>query len=145
MNGIEFFPALRITATALDAERTRMEVAASNMANAHSTRGPDGGIYQRQQVVFSTILADTVNGDNLPQGVQVSGIVPDSRPPIKVHAPFHPDADKDGMISTPDISPMNEMMDMITATRAYEANLSVLRQCRDMARETINLGRQNSG
>lgn len=143
MSGINLIPAVGISSSALDAERVRMEVAAANLANAQTSRGPDGNVYQRRQVVFSTVMEESLRANEVPQGVKVEGIVVDKRPPIMVNAPFHPDADKNGMVKMPDITPMEEMMDMITATRAYEANLSMLRQSRDMARDTINMGRGN--
>jgi flagellar basal-body rod protein FlgC len=143
MNQIELFPAMSISATGLKAERTRMEVAANNLANANTTRGPGGEVYQRKQVVFSTIMSESLNQvtTNL-GGVEVEGIVEDERPPVETYAPFHPDADASGMIETPRIAPLEEMMDMITATRAYQANLSAMRQTSDMARRTIELSRQ---
>jgi flagellar basal-body rod protein FlgC len=143
MHGFELFPAMGASASGLDAERTRMEVAAGNLANSHSTRAANGRPFQRRQVVFAAVLDENLRRDAAPLGVRVAGIVPDRRPPVQVHNPSHPDADRDGMVRMPCISPIEEMMDMITASRAYEANLSALRQSRDMASETISMGRSN--
>ena len=143
MSHSHLFPAMGISSTGLEAERVRMEVAANNLANANSTRGVDGEVYQRRQVVFSTILQDTMGpyGEQL-GGVEVEAIVADNRPGESVYAPYHPDADERGMIVTPRINPLEEMMDMITATRAYEANLSAMKQSAEMAKKTIYLNRQ---
>jgi flagellar basal-body rod protein FlgC len=143
MSGLNLFPAIGISSTGLEAERVRMEVAANNMANANTSRGVDGEVYQRRQVVFSTILEDSMGpyGERL-GGVEVEAIVTDERPGQEVYAPYHPDANERGMITTPRISPLEEMMDMITATRAYEANLSAMKQTADMAKKTIYLNRQ---
>lgn len=143
MSGMNLFPAMGISSTGLQAERVRMEVIANNLANAHTTRGTDGEVYQRRQVVFATLLEDSLDryGERL-GGVEVEAIVAEDRPGQEVYAPYHPDADARGMITTPRINPLEEMMDMITATRAYEANLSAMKQTADMAKKTIHLNRQ---
>jgi len=140
---IELVPAINISYSALRAERMRMRVAANNLSNIHSTNDENGNLYQRRQVVFSSVLADRISDAdstyNL-KGVKVDGIVLDNRPPVEHYAPYHPEADDNGMVKMPAISPIEEMLDMITATRAYEANLSVIKQSREMANKTINLG-----
>lgn len=143
MSGLNLFPAMSVSSTGLEAERTRMEVAANNLANAHTTRGVDGEVYQRRQVVFATLLEDSLGqyGERL-AGVEVEAIVTDDRAPQAIYAPYHPDADADGMVETPHINPLEEMMDMITATRAYQANLSAMKQTAEMAKKTIHLSRQ---
>jgi len=142
MSQWELMPAMGISSSGLEAERLRMEVAANNLANAHSSRDADGQVYQRRQVVFSSVLNESLRSDseNL-GGVQVDDIVTTDRPPVRTYAPYHPNADADGMIEKANISPLEEMIDMITATRAYEANLSALKQSSDMAKQTIQLGR----
>ena len=142
MSHWELMPAMGISSSGLEAERLRMEVAANNLANTHSSRDADGQVYQRRQVVFSSILNDSLrSGSENLSGVQVDDIITDNRPPVRSYAPYHPNADADGMIETANISPLEEMLDMITATRAYEANLSALKQSADMAKQTIQLGR----
>ena len=143
MNEPSLFPAMTIASTGLAAERCRMEVAANNLANAHSTRGEDGELYQRQTVLFSAVYGDSLGaaeGDL--GGVSVDAIESDAREPLKVYAPHHPDADADGMIEEPNITTIEEMMDIISASRAYQANLSAMKQSRDMARRTIGLGQK---
>lgn len=132
---------MEISSSGLKAERTRMEIAANNMANAHSTRGANGQTYQRKQVVFSSVFNQSLDGTKF-AGVQVDDILNDQRPPIEMFAPNHPDADKNGMVQKPNISPIEEMLDMITSTRAYEANLSALKQSKQMAQRTLTLGRK---
>ena len=142
MSQWELMPAMGISSSGLEAERLRMEIAANNLANAHSSRDADGEVYQRRQVVFSSILNESLrsSSENL-GGVQVDDIVTEDRPPVRTYAPYHPNADANGMIEKANISPLEEMIDMITATRAYEANLSALKQSADMAKQTIQLGR----
>lgn len=138
---IDIMPAMKISASGLDAERMRLDVAAHNLANAHTTRDGDGSVYQRRQVVFRAMLPDETEYDgseNL-SGVMVESVIKDSRPPIEIHSPNHPHADEDGTLRLPNISPIEEMLDMITATRAYQSNLSALKQSRDMAAQTINI------
>lgn len=142
MNDASLFPSMDITATALHAERQRMEVAANNMANAHSTRSSDGELYQRKTVLFSAVYNDSLNKGEQLKGVSVEGIEPDQRAPVKVYAPHHPDADEQGMVEEPNISTIEEMMDMISASRAYQANLTAMKQSRTMAQRTITLGKQ---
>jgi flagellar basal-body rod protein FlgC len=141
MNGPSLFPAMQIASTGLQAERQRMEVSANNLANANATRGADGQLYQRQVVLFSAVYEDSLDrgGPGL-GGVEVEGVVPDNRPPIKIYAPYHPDADQDGMVEQANVSTIEEMMDIISASRAYQANLSALKQSREMAQKTIALG-----
>jgi flagellar basal-body rod protein FlgC len=139
--GSNLVPALNISSSALDAERLRMRVAANNMANAKSADGPGGKPYQRLNVVFEAVMDDAMNGqpgEGL-GGVRVASVEPDNAMPKRVYAPYHPNADKDGMVDMPNISPMKEMMDMMTASRAYEANLSAVKRSREMAEKAIDL------
>lgn len=142
---IELVPAMNISSTALKAERIRMEVSANNLANIHSTSNGAGKLYARRQVVFSAILNDELLHTTRDTfgGVKIRDVVVDPRPPIQKYAPYHPDADENGNIQTPNISPIEEMLDMITATRAYEANLKALKQSRDMANQTIQMAGPN--
>ncbi|MCF7707892.1 MAG: flagellar basal body rod protein FlgC [Verrucomicrobia bacterium] len=138
LNGIES------SASALNAERVRLDIIAQNIANANSTSGPDGRPYQRREVMFQTILNEKsgLPGMNAPmQSVEVSGIVTDPTPPRDVYMPGHPDADAQGMVKFPNINVHTEMADMLTASRAYEANLSVIKNAESMAREAMTIGR----
>ena len=142
------FASVDISATGLTAERYRMEVIANNIANAHSTRTAEGGPYRRQQVVFASRLDDVLGGSGGDKtgslgGVEVVGINPDYSDFPKVFNPGHPDADADGMVTMPNVKVPNEMVDLITASRAYEANLQSIRSFRQMAQQTLTLLRGN--
>jgi flagellar basal-body rod protein FlgC len=141
---IPLLPGIQSTTSALSAERVRLEVIAQNIANANTARGPDGKPYQRQQVVFETLLQqqDAAMGSAGPQSVQVARVVRDSRPPRVTHAPWHPQADESGNVSLPDINIHEEMADMIVASRTYEANLAVVRNARSMALQTLAIGKR---
>ncbi len=134
------------SSSALNAERIRLEVIAQNIANANTTRGANGLPYQRQQVVFQAALADAQNRQNggglQTQTVQVAKIQSDNRPPRSVYIPGHPDADANGMVSMPDINTYEEMADYLTASRAYEANLAVVKNARNMALQTLSIGKR---
>lgn len=136
------FSGADISASGMAAERLRMEVVANNLANAYSTRTAAGGPYRRQQVVFQAAL-DQASGISLTSeslgGVQVLGVEEDQSPLRKVRQPGHPDADADGFVTMPNVKPANEMVDLITASRAYEANLRVLRSFRRMAEQALTL------
>jgi len=132
----------QVAASGLSAERQRMEVVANNIANAHTTRTPDGGPFRRRNVVFAAVMADGASADGL-QGVEVVGVQTDNSELPRIHDPGHPDADDEGMVTMPNVSIPNEMVDMMTASRAYEANLRVLTTFREMAQQTLSLLRAN--
>ena len=142
---INLIPGIESTSAALHAERVRMAIASQNIANANTTRGIDGKPYQRQSVVFESVMANSemaLNGVN-PQKVQVSRIEKDDRGPRMIYNPTHPDADKTtGMLAMPNINIHEEMADMIVSSRAYEANLAVVRNARSMALQTLNIGKR---
>ncbi len=126
-----------------------MEVIANNIANANSTRTPEGGPYRRQQVVFAAQQADLLaaNLENATQrmkGVAVVGVQQDPSELQMVFNPGHPDADADGMVSMPNVRVPYEMVDMITASRSYEANLRSIRSFRQMIQQTLTLLRGQS-
>src|SRR5271157_5760187 len=123
------------TASALNAERIRMDVISENIANVNTTKGLDGKPYQRQQVVFESVLSAQQGSDisgAVPQTMQIARVAKDNRPPRMVYNPTHPDADKDGMVAMPDINVHEEMVDMIASSRSYEANLAVIKNARTM-------------
>lgn len=130
VNGM--FRSLDIAATGLSAERLRMEVVANNIANANSTRTASGGPYRRQEVLFAPIAAGNDSG-----GVRINGIADDESELPQVYRPGHPDANGQGMVTMPNVTLPNEMVDLITASRAYEANLRAMRTFRDMAEQTL--------
>lgn len=141
----QIFSATDISASGLAAERMRMEVVANNIANANSTRTPNGGPFRRQDVVFSAVLNDQMGlaGAGNPHlgGVEIAGIQDDMTDLPRVYNPGHPDADANGMVTMPNVSLPIEMVNLITATRAYEANLRVLRAFNQMAEQTLSLAR----
>lgn len=129
-----------ITAGALNAQKTRLDVVAQNIANAQTTRGPDGAPYQRQVVSFESELVRRTGATTL-QSVKVAGIAADRTPGQQVYNPQHPDAGPDGVVTMPNVNLAFEMVDLITASRAYEANLSVVKNARQMALKTLQIGR----
>lgn len=140
---IQILTGVQNTAAALSAEQTRLDVISENIANANTSRGVDGKPYQRQMVVFESALQQAVNSDGSVQmpPIQVARIEKDNSPPIKVYEPGNPDADANGMVSTPNINVSEEMADLISASRTYEANLAVIKNARTMASETLSIGK----
>lgn len=131
------------TSAALAAEQTRLDVISENIANANTTHGVDGKPYQRQVVVFESALQQAMNSEGGVQmpPIQVAHIEKDNSPPIQVYDPGNPDADADGMVSTPNININEEMADLISASRSYEANLAVVKNAHTMAMETLAIGK----
>jgi flagellar basal-body rod protein FlgC len=136
--------AVTAAASALAVERTRIEVAVSNMANAESTRSADGQPYRRRDVLLQ---ADPVNSFDVAlgkagaTGVKVSGIVADQAPFRRRYEPSHPDADAEGFVSLPNVDASDEMVDMLGAARAYQANLAAITLIKDMVAKALELGR----
>lgn len=142
---ISLIPGIESASSGLHAESVRMAVASQNIANANTTRGIDGQPYRRQQVVFESVMAEKASALNgMPaQMVQISRIQKDERPFKMVYDPGHPDADpQTGMVSMPNVNIHEEMADMIVSSRAYEANLAVVRNARSMALQTLNIGKR---
>src|SRR5215470_15336939 len=139
---INFFPGIQSTASALAAERVRMEVTSQNIANANTTRGPDGKPYQRQQAVFETVLQNAGSGvDSGPQTVRVARVEADHRPPRLIYDPGHPAANAEGLVAAPDINIHEEMADLIVSSRAFKANLAVVKNARQMALQSLSIGK----
>lgn len=141
---IDLLSGIDSSASALNAERVRMDVVSENIANVNTTHGPDGKPYQREQVVFESVLqAHQTAGvaGATPQSIQVAHVVKDQRPPVMVYNPTHPDANAQGMVAMPDINMHEEMVDMISASRAFEANLAVVKNARAMAMQTLAIGK----
>jgi flagellar basal-body rod protein FlgC len=130
-----------ISASGMSAERMRMEVIANNIANAMATRGPSGGPYRRQDVVFEAVLRDATYDSPTASlgGVRVAGVEDDQSELPRVHDPGHPDADADGYVSMPNVFLPIEMVNLMTASRAYEANLKVLQTLRQQLEQTLIL------
>ncbi|HUD49565.1 MAG TPA: flagellar basal body rod protein FlgC [Candidatus Baltobacteraceae bacterium] len=141
---IDLLPGINSAAAALDAERIRMDVVSQNIANVDTTRGIDGKPYQRQQVVFESVLKAQQGSeapDSAAQTLQIARVEKDNRPPRMVYNPSHPDANAQGMVAMPDINIAGEMVDMITSSRAYEANLAVVKNSRSMAMQALSIGK----
>jgi flagellar basal-body rod protein FlgC len=130
------FDALSISSTGMSAERLRMDVIAENLANADTTRTAAGGPYQRQEVVLEQAAPSF--GEVL-GGVQVAGIVGDPSPPRMVYDPGHPDADKNGYVKMPNVNPVSEMVDLITAQRGYEANVTAMSAAKQMFSKSLDV------
>ncbi|MBN2482989.1 MAG: flagellar basal body rod protein FlgC [Candidatus Omnitrophica bacterium] len=136
-----------INASALTAQRLRMDVIASNIANVNTTRTPEGGPYRRKMVVFQEQLKDSIasmpfsSGENVLGGVKVSQIVQSNESPLITYQPGHPDADENGYVAMPNVNIVHEMTDMISATRAYEANLMTMSLGKSMYTRTLDIMR----
>ena len=132
-----------ISASGMSAERMRMEIIANNIANAQSTRSPSGGPYRRQDVLFEAVMRDQMTGaaaGNMPfGGVRVVGVQDDPSELPRIHDPSHPDADPEGFVTMPNVFLPIEMVNLMTASRAYEANLKVLQTLRQQLDQTITL------
>jgi flagellar basal-body rod protein FlgC len=144
---MSLFSVLSIGASGMQAQRTRAEMLVQNLANAETTRTPEGGPYRRQDVIFesasvsspfSSVLDAELQG---PEGVAVSQIVTDPREPERRYMPGHPDADRDGYVAFPRINPAEDMVDLMGATRTYEANVAAIAAVKDMIERSIDLFR----
>jgi flagellar basal-body rod protein FlgC len=136
--------AVSAAATALAAERQRIEVAVSNLANAESTRGADGQPYRRRDVVLASAPMETFDRSlsrATATGVQVSAVLDDQSAPRQRYEPSHPDANQEGYVSLPNVDPAEEMVDMMGAARAYQANLTAINLIRDTVQKALELGR----
>jgi flagellar basal-body rod protein FlgC len=130
-----------ITSSALSAQKTRLDIIAQNIANAQTTRSADGKPYQRQVVSFETELLRHVDGGGALQSVRIGNITADKTPGQQVFNPQHPDAGPDGLVTMPNVNLAFEMVDLITASRAYEANLSIVKNARNIALKTLEIGK----
>ncbi|MFN8057722.1 MAG: flagellar basal body rod protein FlgC [Vicinamibacterales bacterium] len=136
--------AFNASASALSAERFRIETAVSNLANAETTRGPDGQPYRRRDVVLASdpvASFDKVLGSSTSTGVKVAAVVEDNEAPRLRYEPGHPDANADGYVALPNVDSAEEMVDMVSAARAYQANLTAISLIRDLVQRALDLGR----
>ena len=142
------FDAIDVSGSGLSAERLRMDVTAENLANAQSTRGADGQPYRRKEVVlqqadaagFEGVLrAASAGSSSGARGVEVAAIAEDASPNRMVYDPGHPDANADGYVEMPNVDPVTEMVDLISASRAYEANVTAMQTAKAMFSKTLEL------
>jgi len=141
---MNLLPGIQSAASALQAERIRMEVIAQNIANANTTRTAEGRPYQRQVVKFETLLQQQIgaNSEAVPMTLKVAQITKDFRPSEIFFQPGHPHADASGMVSYPNVKIHEEMADMIASTRSFEANLAVIKNARALTLQTLSIGRR---
>lgn len=139
---MDIFTTFDISASALKAQRIRLNTISSNLANVETTSTPEGGPYKKKSVYFQTkAISFKEELDSSIQGVEVTKILEDTDPPKKVYDPSHPDAAEDGYVDMPNISVLKEMVDMMSATRSYEANTTVIKSAKRMALKALEIGR----
>ena len=133
-------PGIEASSSALDVERTRLDVIAGNLANAQNTSDANGQVYRRKMVVFESKLNNALGADaNMGSQVQVARIIDDPTPLPKVYLPGNPKADAKGMVEMPNVNPLDEMVDMMTASRSYQANLQVISTGRSMFEQSLKI------
>ena len=141
---MDIFASLHVSASALKAQTVRLDTISSNLANVETTSTPEGGPYKRKSVYFQSKPfsfqehLDSTAKDSV-QGVEVKKIMEDQDPPRKVFNPSHPDADKDGYVAMPNISVLKEMVDMMSATRSYEANVTAIKSEKRMIQKALEI------
>ncbi|MEI6260920.1 MAG: flagellar basal body rod protein FlgC [Deltaproteobacteria bacterium] len=145
---MNFFDSMRTSASGLTAQRLRMNLVSNNLANANTTRTAQGGPYQRQEPVFSAIPVKNAFGEILKgelganlSDVNVTEIINDQRKPLLKYDPMHPDADQQGFVSMPNVNVMEEMVNMMTASRSYEANVTAISTSKNMVQKALEIGR----
>jgi len=141
---MDFYTTMDILASGLTAERVRMDVTSSNLANAQTTRTAEGGPYKRRDPVFTAVDATqqfSAEMNDALQGVQVTEVATDTTPPRREYQPGHPDADAAGYVNLPNVNMVEEMVNMITASRAYEAGVTAMKSTIDMADRALSIGK----
>lgn len=145
---MDLLSSMRISASGLSANKKRMAAISSNIANAQTTRTVEGGPYRKKEVVFGSEPArenfsDILEGeiDALAKTVHATEVISTDKPPILKYEPNHPDANKDGYVAYPNINVMEEMANMISASRSYEANISAMNTAKSMASKALEIGR----
>ena len=145
---MSLFSALSVSASGMAAQRTRAELLVENLANSETTRTPGGGPYRRKDVVFASDgvtspFASVFRASLTPaaEGVRVAGIIVDSSPPDRRYLPGHPDADADGYVAFPRMNPAEDMVDLMSASRGFEANIAAMSAVKDMIQRSIDIFR----
>ncbi|MFZ0429166.1 MAG: flagellar basal body rod protein FlgC [Acidobacteriota bacterium] len=145
MSGL--FSAMDVSASALTAQRRRLELLVTNLANAQTTKTPEGGPYRRKDVVFESqsvepfwkVLAEAEQEPL--EGVRVKEVITDTKPPVLLYQPNHPDADPQGYVAFPNVNPMEEMANVMAARRSYEANVRAFEAIRELVRRSLEIAR----
>ena len=143
---MNFFTAMEVISSGLTAERVRMNITASNLANTETTRTDAGGPYRRRDPIFAATNLEEGRGfqtdlDQALQGVEVVEVVEDTKAPRLVFEPGHPDANPDGYVELPNVNMVEEMVNMMMAARSYEAGVSAMRSVTEMAQRALSVGR----
>lgn len=143
---MDFFNAMNVSASGLSAQRQRLDLATSNLANAESTRGADGQTYRRrdpvlQAVEFGDSMEAAMGAPSAQQGVSVVSVVEDQTAPRKVYLPTHPDADPQGFVSLPNVDPVAETVNMLGASRSYDANAAAFETLKALAAKALDIMR----
>jgi flagellar basal-body rod protein FlgC len=140
---MSLFAALQVSASGMQAQRTRAEMLVENMANSETTRTPQGGPYKRKDVTFSSELQESpfsaVFQNELATGVAVSDVTEDTSPPELRYLPNHPDANSEGYVAFPKMNPAEDMADLLNTTRSYQANIAAMTAVKDMITNSIAL------
>jgi len=137
---MSLFKVFDIAGSAVQAQSQRLNVVASNLANAESVAGPDGQPYKARHVIFQSQAVGSQAGDEMTPGVKVSKIIEDDSPLRKIYDPKHPLADEQGYISMPNVNPVDEMVNMISASRSYQSNIEVMNTAKNLLQKTLQLG-----
>jgi flagellar basal-body rod protein FlgC len=141
---VSLFGAISVSASGMAAQRQRAELLVENLANAETTRTPEGGPYRRKDAVFASAPAESPFSSLFaagiaPEGVSVDGVVVDQRDPERRYLPGHPDADRDGYVAFPRVNPAEDMIDLMGASRSYQANVAAVTAVKDMIQRSLDL------
>jgi flagellar basal-body rod protein FlgC len=134
---MSLFRIFDVSGSAISAQSQRLNVVASNLANAESIAGPDGQPYKARQVVFQT---QNLGPDGSAAGVKVAQVVQDDSPARRIHDPSNPMADASGMVTMPNVNPVEEMVNMISASRSYQTNVDVMNTAKSLLQKVLQLG-----
>lgn len=140
MSEMGMFESINISSSGLSAQRVRMNTIANNLANVNTTRTPEGGPFKREEVVFASVYKNEIeDGETRGKGVKVVEVQQDKGSPIMVYQPSHPDADENGYVAYPDINPVEEMVNMVSASKSFEANVTCVMASKAMINSAIDI------
>ena len=137
---MSMFSIFNVSGSAVSAQAQRLNVVASNLANADTVAGPDGQAYKARQVVFQTVLMGAAGAAERAAGVEVTQVTEDLTPGRRVHDPKHPQADADGYVTYTNVNPVEEMVNMISASRSYQNNVEVMNTAKTLLQKTLQMG-----